>query len=131
MERNLDFRFSRLIGLMPKKAKLPLDLTKPDTFPKQFLIFNMNRLIDVFDTDRIVKSGDRFEVDKSRWFNQQYIIAKPNTELAAYLRPMISERGIDVSDDVDEHGLLVVSGDLITAFVHWSSTVVLLKGGPG
>ena len=95
----MDFRFSRLIGLMPKKAKLPLDLTKPDTFPKQFLIFNMNRLIDVFDTDRIVKSGDRFEVDKSRWFNQQYIIAKPNTELAAYLRPMISERGIDVSDD--------------------------------
>ena len=62
-------------------------------------VFNMDELIKIFDTKRIVKSGARFDVDKSKWFNQQYIIAKPNTELAELLKPMAAERGIEVSDD--------------------------------
>ena len=62
-------------------------------------IFSMDELIDIFDPQRIVKSGARFDVDKSRWFNQQYIIAKPNTELAEILKPMLAERDIEVSDD--------------------------------
>ncbi|MEM9545125.1 MAG: glutamate--tRNA ligase [Bacteroidota bacterium] len=62
-------------------------------------IFSMEELIDVFQIDRIVKSGARFDVDKSRWFNQQYIIAKSNTELAEMLRPMLVERNVTVSDD--------------------------------
>jgi glutamyl-tRNA synthetase len=62
-------------------------------------IFNMDQLIDIFDPKRIVKSGARFDVDKSRWFNQHYIIAKPNNELAEMLKPMLEERNIEVSDD--------------------------------
>ena len=62
-------------------------------------VFSMDELIDVFDTSRIVKAGARFDVDKSRWFNQQYIIAKANSELAVLLKPMLVERGIDVSED--------------------------------
>jgi glutamyl-tRNA synthetase len=62
-------------------------------------IFNMDQLIEIFDLSRIVKAGARFDVDKSRWFNQQYIIAKPNTELAKMLKPMLEQRSIQVSDD--------------------------------
>ena len=62
-------------------------------------MFTMDELIKIFDPARIVKSGARFDVDKSRWFNQQYIISKPNTELAEMLKPMAAERGIEVSDD--------------------------------
>ena len=62
-------------------------------------IFNMEELINIFDIQRIVKSGARFDVDKSKWFNQQYIIAKPSTELAELLKPMLAERNIEASDD--------------------------------
>lgn len=62
-------------------------------------VFNMEELIEIFDPKRIVKSGARFDVDKSKWFNQQYIIAKPNTELAELLKPIAAEKGIEVSDD--------------------------------
>lgn len=62
-------------------------------------MFSLAELIEIFDPARIVKSGARFDVDKSRWFNQQYIISKPNTELAAILKPMLADRDLDVSDD--------------------------------
>jgi glutamyl-tRNA synthetase len=62
-------------------------------------IFTLDELVQIFDPERIVKSGAKYDVDKSRWFNQQYIIAKPNTELADLLMPMAKERGYDVSED--------------------------------
>jgi len=62
-------------------------------------MFSLEELIQAFDTSRIVKSGARFDVDKSRWFNQQYIISKSNSDLAAMLQPMAKEKGIEVSDD--------------------------------
>jgi glutamyl-tRNA synthetase len=62
-------------------------------------IFSMDELIEIFDPQRIVKSGARFDIDKSRWFNQQYIIAKPNSELANLIQPLLEEREIEVSFD--------------------------------
>jgi len=62
-------------------------------------IFTMNELIDLFEVERIVKSGARFDVDKSRWFNQQYIISKPNSKLAEKLKPLLAAQDIEVSDD--------------------------------
>jgi len=62
-------------------------------------MFSKQELIEIFNPEKIVKSGARFDVDKSRWFNQQYIISTPNTELAEIIKPMVSEKGIDVSDD--------------------------------
>lgn len=59
-------------------------------------MFSLEELIKVFDPRRIVKSGARFDVDKSRWFNQQYIIKSTDAELAAMLTPMAEQRGIAV-----------------------------------
>jgi len=62
-------------------------------------MFSMEELIELFDPARIVKSGARYDVDKSRWFNQQYIIATPNSKLVDMLTPMAKERGFEVSED--------------------------------
>jgi len=62
-------------------------------------MFSLDELVEAFDPARIVKSGAKFDVDKSKWFNQQYIIAKPNTELADMLMPVAKEKGYDVSED--------------------------------
>lgn len=48
-------------------------------------IFSMDELIEAFSVERIGKSGTKFDINKAKWFNQQYLKNKSNTELAAYL----------------------------------------------
>ncbi len=63
-------------------------------------IFNLSELAEAFSVERIGKSGARFDYEKAKWFNQQYLMAMPDTELAAILRTM-DEEGLakDISDD--------------------------------
>ncbi len=48
-------------------------------------IFSMKELIEKFDIARVNKAGARFDFDKAKWFNQQYLRNKPNSEIAEYL----------------------------------------------
>ena len=47
-----------------------------------------DQLINLFSLDRIVKSGARFDYDKAKWYNQQYLIAMPNEDIAQLLVPL-------------------------------------------
>lgn len=44
-------------------------------------LMSMDRMIEMFSLDKIVKSGARFDVDKSLWFNQQYLIKAKDEDL--------------------------------------------------
>lgn len=56
-------------------------------------IFSLEGLQDVFTLDKISKSGARFDFDKAKWYNQQYIIASSNARLAEVVRPLIEAKG--------------------------------------
>lgn len=49
-------------------------------------IFSMSELIEAFSLDRVGKAGAKFDPDKTKWFQQQYLKATPDTELAALLK---------------------------------------------
>jgi glutamyl-tRNA synthetase len=49
-------------------------------------IFNMTELIDAFTLDRVGKAGAKFDPDKTKWFQQQYLKAASDVELAALLK---------------------------------------------
>lgn len=57
-------------------------------------IFSMDELIDAFSIERIGKSGTRFDQNKVKWFNEQYLRAKPDEELAVYLLDALKEHNI-------------------------------------
>ncbi|MFK7935180.1 MAG: glutamate--tRNA ligase [Saprospiraceae bacterium] len=61
-------------------------------------MFSMEELTEAFSVEKIGKSGARFDFDKAKWFNQQYIIATPNDELANMIRPAMDVKGYEVSD---------------------------------
>ncbi len=61
-------------------------------------IFSMQELIDNFSLDRVSKSGARFQPEKAKWFNAQYMHHKTDAELAAIMQPILREHGIEVSD---------------------------------
>ncbi|OWY22641.1 glutamate--tRNA ligase [Sphingobacteriales bacterium UPWRP_1] len=50
-------------------------------------IFSMQELIEAFSVDRIGKSGAKFDFDKAKWFNQQYIKNTPDERLSELIRP--------------------------------------------
>jgi nondiscriminating glutamyl-tRNA synthetase len=56
-------------------------------------IFSMPEMIDAFAIERVHKAGTRFDIDKARWFNQQYILQSSPEELAEVVRPLIEANG--------------------------------------
>ncbi|QCR24047.1 glutamate--tRNA ligase [Pontibacter sp. SGAir0037] len=62
-------------------------------------LFSIPELIEAFSIERIGKSGTKFDWQKARWFNEQYLRAKPNEELAQYLLKELEERHITCSFD--------------------------------
>ena len=61
-------------------------------------MFTMQELIDVFSIENISKGGARFDFDKAKWFNQQYIINSDNADLVEKLKPLLNEKGIEQDD---------------------------------
>lgn len=57
-------------------------------------IFNIEELINAFSIERINKSGARFDPEKAKWFNQQYLKTKSDEELAKHFMPVLKEKGI-------------------------------------
>ena len=55
-------------------------------------IFSLAQLENEFDSTKIVKSGAKFNYDKAKWYNQQYIFNKSNSVLAEIIRPSIEEK---------------------------------------
>ncbi len=60
-------------------------------------IFSMDELISAFSLDKVSKSGARFNPDKAKWFNAQYIRMADNNRLAQLVMPLYSQRGINIS----------------------------------
>jgi len=59
-------------------------------------IFSLEELVTAFDTGRINKSGARFDIEKGRWLNQQYLIAQPDAALAPLVQAEFSKQGFDI-----------------------------------
>ena len=47
---------------------------------------------------KIGKAGARFDFDKAKWFNQQYIMQSTDEELVAIVKPILAEKGINKDD---------------------------------
>ncbi len=57
-------------------------------------IFSMEELIGKFSIERVHKGGAKFDYDKAKWFNHQYILKTDNSRLAELLQPVLQEKGV-------------------------------------
>jgi glutamyl-tRNA synthetase len=58
-------------------------------------LFNLDQLSEAFSIERVGKSGSKFDPEKAKWFNHQYLIRKPNKELALLFQPILKEKNIN------------------------------------
>ena len=61
-------------------------------------LFSLEELTAAFSLDRVVKSGARFNADKAKWFNKEYLRTKTAEELAALYIPILESKGLQIVD---------------------------------
>lgn len=59
-------------------------------------IMSMDELIHLFSLEKCSKSGAKFDYEKGKWFNHQYIQLQPNREIANIYYPILEEKSVDV-----------------------------------
>ncbi len=59
-------------------------------------IFTLDEMVEAFTIERVGKSGSKFDPEKTKWFNQQYMRNTPRAELADMIMPAVIEKGYDV-----------------------------------
>lgn len=57
-------------------------------------VMSMDELIQAFDLHHCSKSGAKFDYEKAKWFNHQYIQMKDNKEIAALFMPILEAHGV-------------------------------------
>lgn len=65
-------------------------------------LFTMEELIQSFSIDKVSKSGAKFNPDKAKWYNKEYLRKHSDRELALLFRPILEEKGIEVPQDTLE-----------------------------
>jgi glutamyl-tRNA synthetase len=63
-------------------------------------IFSLEELIQAFSLDKVNKAGARFDLDKTKWFQQQYMQQKSDEDLTELFKPIIVNK---VKQSVDEN----------------------------
>ena len=55
-------------------------------------IFSLEELTQAFDIDKVGKSGAKFDAEKTKWFQHQYLITKSDEELAEWFLPIVQDK---------------------------------------
>ncbi len=61
-------------------------------------IFSLEELVAAFSLERVVKSGARFNADKAKWYNKEYLRTKSVEELTSLYIPILEEKGLQIVD---------------------------------
>ena len=62
-------------------------------------LFSIDELISTFSIERIGKAGAKFDILKAQWFNQQYLKARSDKELAQFLSEVLKKESIECSPE--------------------------------
>lgn len=80
-------------------------------------MFSLEELVAAWSLDRVNKSGAIFNLDKLSWFNQQYLRARSDADLAAELRPHLAVRDWDHESEDYLRSVIRLMKERVT-FVH-------------
>ncbi len=62
-------------------------------------LFSMDELIASFSLEKVSKAGARFNPEKAKWFNAQYLRHCDDAFLADFLLPMLEEIGVNTTKE--------------------------------
>ena len=66
-------------------------------------IFSMDELIKEFSIDHCSRKGAKFDFEKGKWFNHEYLMNMDDMELAQLFKPVLEQHGVNPADYSDEY----------------------------
>ncbi len=92
-------------------------------------LFSMEELVKAFSLEKISKSGAKFDPNKTKWFNEQYLRLQPNIEIANRLRmDLQKELKINSTDPRLSDQFLLNVVHLMKDRVHFEDEII--RSGP-
>lgn len=61
-------------------------------------LYSLDELVEAFDLERVHKSGAKFDPEKNKWFNHQYLMTKDDSALAKDFIKFLNNKGIAASE---------------------------------
>ena len=61
-------------------------------------LFSLEELVQAFSLERVIKSGARFNADKAKWYNKEYLRMKSVAELTEAYIPVLESKGLQIVD---------------------------------
>ena len=61
-------------------------------------LFSLQELVDSFDLNRVHKAGAKFDPEKNKWFNHQYLIKQEDATLAKAFAPILLKKGFNIEE---------------------------------
>ncbi|HVF97843.1 MAG TPA: glutamate--tRNA ligase [Flavisolibacter sp.] len=62
-------------------------------------VFSLDELVQKFSIERVHSSGAKFDFEKAKWFNHEWIKKLPVTSYKAQVKQVFEEKGLTISDD--------------------------------
>lgn len=62
-------------------------------------LFSMDELTEQFSLERVGKHGSKFDPEKAKWFNHQYMQLKPDDDLCSLLMPFLEKHQVTASQE--------------------------------
>lgn len=69
-------------------------------------IFTLDELVNKFSMDRVHKGGAKFDFEKAKWYNHEWIKRLPAADLSSHVLVVLTEQGIVVKDDALLHKVI-------------------------
>ena len=61
-------------------------------------LFSLEELVQAFSLERVIKSGARFNADKAKWYNKEYLRKKDVPSLVDAYIPILESKGLQIVD---------------------------------
>ena len=90
-------------------------------------LFSIEELITTFDLSRVSKSGAKFSLDKTNWFNQQYLQKKTDAELALLFSVILKNKKINSSKSYVEKVASLIKERAVFVKDFWSLSSYFFK----
>ena len=90
-------------------------------------LFSIEELITTFDLSRVSKSGAKFSLDKTNWFNQQYLQKKTDAELALLFSVILKNKKIKSSEGYVEKVVSLIKERAVFVKDFWSLSCYFFK----
>ncbi len=90
--------------------------------------FTLSDLVDAFSFDRVGKSGARFDPEKAKWYNQQYLKSKSDEELTSLFIPVLQKKGFPINPRYIKKVTTMIKERLVFPQDFWDQAFYFFEG---